>query len=380
MATARTARRAPARQEPVATSHFRGAAGLKRMQEEQERAEARREAAKNRVREPFRFFCGNGETREIVIIDDQPDFFRYEHNLQNPRTKRWDLYLPCIDSTANCPVCSVSERPSYFAMYLTIIDLTPYTNSEGEEIEWSKKLLVVKPAQQKKIMRLFERHGTLRGMVLEMTRDGEKSASIGNDIEFKEFMEDDELAEYVTEYEDKEGKVHEIIGDEPFDYEAIFPEMTEKQLRSYVGGSANAGNREDDDRALGRSSRRNRDDDSDGGDGETRRSARRSRSADSDSDADADDAPRSRRRAAREEPADDDAEPPRRTARRTADDDADADPPQRAARRVASRRGADADADPPFDPDDQDAETDNEPPRRGGATVASRRAALRRGG
>jgi len=406
MATARTARRAPARTEVTGTSQYRGAAGLKKMQEEQDRAEARREAAKNRVREPFRFFCSVGETREIVIVDDSPDFFRYEHQLKDARTKRWSLFTPCIDATANCPVCAASDRPSYYAMYLTIIDLTPYTNADGDEVEWSKKLLVVKPAQQKKIARLYEKHGTLRGMRLEMTRDGEKDASIGGDIEFLDFMEEDELQEFVTEYEDKEGKVHEVIGDEPFDYEAIFPEMTDKQLRALVGGAASTGNREDDDREIGRSSRRRDRDDDD--DPPRRRSARPSRDADQDDD----DAPRSRsarrsrnaetedqddaaesRSERRRAPPDDDVDPPARRGRREAaeaDDDppqrsrttrrseaaeTDDDPPQQPARRAAARRSAPAeDADPA-----DDAGQDADPPRRTGASVASRRAALRRG-
>lgn len=420
MATARTARRAPARNEASGTSQYRGAAGLRRMQEEQERAEARREANKNRVREPFRFFCSVGETREIVIVDDAPDFFRYEHQLKDARTKRWSLFTPCVEATANCPVCAASDRPSYYAMYLTIIDLTPYTNGDGEEVEWSKKLLVVKPAQQKKIARLFEKHGTLRGMRLEMTRDGEKDASIGSDIEFIEFMEDDELAEFVTEYTDKENKTHEIIGDEPYDYEEIFPEMTEKQLRAIVGGAAPIGNREDDDRELGRSNPRRagrggrdadnderdeprrssrrapRDEEGDEGDDRRTRAVTRRRPAADAGDERDDDPPEDRGgRTARRRPVVDDADRParrstrpdpdevdeddrpqrttRRAGRRDPDENAD-DPPQRTAGRRATRRDAD---DPAFEPDDP---PDDPPARRTGGTLAARRAALRRGG
>ena len=63
---------------------------------------------------------------------------------------------------------------------------------------------------------MYEREGTLRGMLLQVTRDSDKDAAIGNDIEFIEFVEDDELAEYVTSYKDQNGKEHEVIGDEPF--------------------------------------------------------------------------------------------------------------------------------------------------------------------
>ena len=242
--------------KPIRTS-YRGAAGRQQMEEEQKRSEARREANKARSNQPFRFWCPAGETRQIVIVDEAPDFFRYEHALKDKRSGRYDIYVPCIDEHANCPVCPAEEKPSYFGMYLTIIDLTPYDNADGDEVEWSKKILLAKPAQQKKINRLYEKHGTLRGMVLDMTRDGKKDAAIGNDIEFVEFMEEDELETYVTEYTDKDGKVHEVVGFEPYDYDEIFPDMAEDQLSKLAGiTGGSVGNRGDDDREIGRRPRR----------------------------------------------------------------------------------------------------------------------------
>jgi len=238
------------------SSGYRGAEGMRKMQEEHERQEAQREASRSQNGMPFRFFVTPGESREIVVIDEQPDFFRYEHNLKNRQSGKWDVFLARIAEQANCPACRDAERPAYFAMYLTVIDLTPFTTRDGDEVEWSKKLLVIKPMQQKKIARLYERHGTLRGMVLQMTRDGDKDAAIGGDIEFIEFMDEDQLDEYVTEYTDQNGTVHEVIGGEVFDYDALFPEPTEEHIRALVGGRAEPGSRADEDRELGRGSRR----------------------------------------------------------------------------------------------------------------------------
>lgn len=232
-----------------ASSGYHGEEGRRRALEEQERAEARREASKSMTGAPFRFFCPVGEQREIIVVDDAPDFFRHEHNLQG-QSGKWDVFTSCIADSANCPVClSNPGKQPYFAMYLTIIDLTPYTNRDGIEVPWSKKLLVVKPQQQKKIQRLYERHGTLRGMVLSMTRDGDKEASIGNDIEFIEFLDEDQLAEYYNTYE-KDGKTIEIVGNEPFDYDAIFPAQTEEMLAALVGGTTNT--YDSHNRAIGR--------------------------------------------------------------------------------------------------------------------------------
>lgn len=242
--------------KPVRSS-FRGAAGRQQMEEEQKRAEVRREMSKNKANQPFRFWVPETQTRQIAIVDDSPDFFRYEHALKDKRSGRYDVFVPCIDEHANCGACEASDKPSYFGMYLTIIDLSPYENSDGDEVEWSKKLLVAKPAQQKKINRLYEKHGTTRGMILDMTRDGKKDAAIGNDIEFVDFMDEEELETYVTEYKDREGKVHEVIGYEPYDYDELFPDMTEEEINNLAGVSGSStGSRSAEDRDLGRRPRR----------------------------------------------------------------------------------------------------------------------------
>ena len=222
------------------------------MEEEQVKAEARNEARKASYGMPFRFFCMPGEgAKEIIIVDEAPDFFRHEHALKNKATGRYDNFTPCIDEHANCPVCATStDRSPYFAMYLTIIDLTPYEGKNGT-VEWTKKLLVAKPSQQKKLMRLYDRHKSLRGMILSLTRDTDKDAAIGNDIEFVEFMDENDLLSYETTYTDKENKEHTVIGHEVFNYDELFPEMSEKQLIALAGGRPQQGSREANRKALG---------------------------------------------------------------------------------------------------------------------------------
>ena len=242
---------------PAASSGYRGAAARERAEAVQAQNEAAREQRQQQGLMPFRFFIPPGESREIIVMDEEPDFFRWEHTLRGP-DGRFNLHVPCIQENDNCPACEEHpNNPAYFGMFLTIVDTTPYVNRDDVEIPWSKKLLVVKPAQQKKITRLFERHGTLRGMVLSMTRDGERDASIGNDIEFIEILDEDALQEYVTEYEDKDRKKHEILGYEPYDYDALFPAMDAEQIAALVGGNVNSRERHernlrDDDRRSSR--------------------------------------------------------------------------------------------------------------------------------
>lgn len=387
-----TARRPVGRSAPVKkSSGYHGAVARAKAQEEEERAAARREMSQQSAGMPFRFFCPVGETRRFIIVDDAPDFFRFEHALKNQATKRWDLFTPCIDEEANCPVCKEAERPAYFAMYLTVIDLEPYINRDGEEVPWSKKLLVVKPAQHKKINRLYEREGTLRGMLVEVTRDSDKDASIGNDIQFVEFVPEEELAEYETVYIDSKNKEHEVIGHEVFDYDELFPAMTEQQLRALVGGRAEPGSREDDERSTGRGAPRGRDwqDDDRGATRGRARPAARGRGAAEEPDDDGadDDAPPARgaRRPAPSRSAPSRAATPAR--RRPVDDDADADaapeddaeqdtPPRTARRGAPAPRSAPARAAAPARRSRSE-DTDDDPPQRGGASLADRRRQLR---
>lgn len=355
------------------------------MEEEQDAQEARSEARRATAGAPFRFFTPVQETREIVIVDDAPDFFRKEHALKVKGSTRYDTFVPCIDEHTNCPACAAAtDRQPAFCMYLTIIDLTGYEGKDGW-VDFSKKLLVVKPTQQKKIMRLYERHKSLRGMVLSMTRDSKEDAAIGNDIEFIEFMDEETLAGYVYSYTDKEDKVHEVDCSVPFDYDEIMPEMTEQQIRAIVGGRPDPGNRAQSDRDL-------REGDDWDREPPPRRAASRRGGRDEDDGA-PEPAPRRAARPAgrRADPDDDDGR--QDNGREVEEDDP---PPARGARRPA-RQVAPAE-DPPFDQDDQQeeeaeparparraapttrraAEAPPERPQRDAGAVANRRASLRR--
>lgn len=322
------------------------------MEEEQEAAEARREAAKNSAGNPYRFYCPVDETRQFVIVDDAPDFYRMEHAVKPRGHQRADVFVPCLDEFCNCPACALSEdRGPYFAMYLTVIDLSGYEGKNGW-VEFSKKLLVVKPMQQKKIMRYYDREKTLRGMVIETTRSSKKESANG-EFEFIEFMDEEELLTYVYTYEDKDGKEHEVDCSVPFDYEAIMPDMTEQQVRAICGGRPDAGNRGATNRDL------------QGDDWDNEPPARRSAS----------------RRGAAQDDHDDDQETAPAPARRGRAAPAREEPAPRSRRPAARQPEADPD-EPPFDPDDDlgdDGQEEAAPPPRRRTAAAAPAAPARRG-
>lgn len=229
---ARRSTRTSKRKSVNNTSRFyRGEEGMKHAEQVKERQDKQRESGGGRV---FRFYVKEGESKEIIILDEKPDFFMWEHNYKEGG--HYGNHAGCCKEWETCPACEeYPDSNSYFGMYLSCIDLTQYTDKQGNEVEFTRKLLVVKPSQHKKFSRLYERHGTLRGMVLEMSRDGKKDAGIGNDIQFQEFIDEDDLAEYIREWEDKDGKVHEEDCSEPYEYTEIFDEPTPENIAAQIG-------------------------------------------------------------------------------------------------------------------------------------------------
>ena len=387
---------------------YRGVDGRRRAEEERERQDALDKQRREQQNQPFRFRVNAGKTAQFIVVDELPDFHRFEHNIKNPRTGKFDIFTGCTKEWDNCPACQAQGRESYYALYLTVIDLTPFETRNGEKVEFSRKLLVVKPAQQKKFYRAYERMKkdgeNMRGALFEVHRDGDKDASIGNDIEYIEHVSEKELKSYTRSWKDQEGKRHTEVCSEVFDYDALFPEPDSDQIRAIVGGEPTAGSRAHEERELGGSSRRasrSRDDDDDDvpatprgrrardededeapARGASRRPSRGKE--DPDADGDADDAPPPRSRRARPDPEDepDDAPPPRRGARAARPDPEDEPPARRTGRtravedeipedevyepparsermgsrtRPAATRGRVAEEDgPPFDTDDDD--------------------------
>jgi hypothetical protein len=376
------------------SSVLRGSEGRKRAEQELERSKERAKQRREQGNMPFRFRVQEGDTTQFVVLDDEPDFFRFEHNLKDPQTGRWSIFTGCVAEFDNCPVCQASGRDSYYAMYLTVLDLTPFKTKDGEKVEFSRKLLVVKPAQQKKFIRAYnkaEQEGrTLRGAIFETSRDTDKDSAIGNDIEFVEFMEEEELSTFKRSWKDREGKKQSEDCSEVYDYDKLFPETTTEELRQMVGAGPAFGSREEEEENLGtrRSKRRAKDDDDDDDYERPALNKRTKKAKDEDDDED-DDRPtrgRSRRRDAEEEEekpsrskrrARDDAdeeeeeeEKPRRSSRRARDEDDEK--PSRSRRASKSDDDDDDGDDSPWDDDDDDA-----PPKGRKAPGVGRRVTAR---
>lgn len=354
----------------------RGAEGRKRVDKELEKQKKKREAARNRTYAPLRFYVPVGETKEIVILDDKPEFFLYEHNTkftEGKRRGRWGNHLICIDEWANCPVCEEYGDPSY-VMFLSVLDFTPYTDKNNVRHEYSRKLLAIKPAQQKKFLRKYEKEGTLRGATFECSRDGDKDAAIGNDIEHTGWMDEEDLETgYIKKFKDREGNRKSENHGEPYDYEALFTEPTEEELQILMGREPQPGSRRESSDTLDEDEDEKGTpwkDDDDGAEEEWESKPRKKRSTRKSAS----------RRKAGDEDEDEEEEKPRRKSRRKSRDDDDDEEEAPRTRRGRSRRSSEEDEEEEEKPRrksrrtsrDDDDEEDDGPPRRG-ARRGSRR-------
>lgn len=309
-------------------SRYRGEEGRRQAQAEQERIRERRAQRQAQGNQPFRFWMPPNSERKVLVLDEQPDFFRYEHAMMNRDSGRNDLYTDCIDEFDTCPVCENSDSRPYYAMYLTVIDLEPYTNKQGEEVEWSRKLFVVKSGMQRAWTREYERNGSLRGKIFTIFRDGDKDPVTGNQIEEdleEEPYTEDEMAEFERSWTDRENRTHTEDCSVCFDYEEIMPEMTSDELLRISGGNPAPGSRQAEEEELG-------------GGGRSRRGSRST----------------TRGRRGRNEETEEEEE-----TTESADDEEGWEEPDA--------------SDPPFDPDENEEETEEEEAPRGRRGRGSRR-------
>lgn len=224
--------------------------GKQRLQNELARQRKRKEEREALGNIPSRFFLKRGTNTSVIVLDDSPSFFRYEHNYMGEGAKFKNMFVECLSESEICPACKAlpDSRP-YYVMILTIIDLTPYVNAQNEEIPFNRKLLAIKSNQQEKFQRkvdaYIKTHGTLRGAIIDIYRsNSETSPASGDDFEFVDFEDVDskEAADYyVRAWRDKAGVDHVETLVDCVDYEEVFPTPTVEELEEMFGIEPPAG-------------------------------------------------------------------------------------------------------------------------------------------
>ena len=163
-------------------------------------------------RDPFRVRLKQGETRRYMLLDRSPTSF-HEHRFQTKRedgSTEWNNYEPCKKkqdlgvNTRDCGVCDRYDKNyPYFVGMHTAMSLTPYFSTAGHEWLFNRYILAARlgspkrPGMLKRLQRLAGRNnGSMRGVIIECHRKGEKCEVIGDEIDIVEVIPEHEILEW----------------------------------------------------------------------------------------------------------------------------------------------------------------------------------------
>jgi len=213
---------------------------------------------------PSRFWVNVDQTERVIILDDDPMMF-WEHKFQ--ANGSWDNYEPCKRNNRMENVCAVCDRfpdkRPYFVGLHTIITLTPNEGKDGRLWCFSRKIFEPKlggkdrPGTLKKLKRLKEQHGHLRGLVIDCYRSGKQTERVGDDITVVEVIEPDAVVAWVkAQLPDHIKRVNERIDDEkkhmtlekflkynpiePYNFEEIIKPRSNADLLTLLGGPSSS--------------------------------------------------------------------------------------------------------------------------------------------
>lgn len=174
--------------------------------EEMKKADAAQQAAWEAASGPQRFWLEKGKEARVTFLDGAvvdgllQSVSWYEHMVPRGAGKKgWDTY-PCTQETEACPICEGGNQPSLVFAF-TIIDHRSWKDKQGKEHTFQKRLFVCKRESfkllQAKALKLMSSEkaidGTLMpakatnglvGVTFDITRIGEKSASVGSDFDY----------------------------------------------------------------------------------------------------------------------------------------------------------------------------------------------------
>jgi len=259
----------------------RGSDAMETLKQEQAKAEARREA--QGPGGVYRFYVGKDTkgkylTHEVAVLDEDARNcpFAHEHTVPGPGNNFSEARTHiCVDEVDNCVLCRAKEQnlgeeykhPTY-SMYVTILDMTPYTVKNGpragEVIEATRKLMVIPQGSVAQFLKIFElcfkMHGTTRGLVMLLTKNQQTDARCGipqmldNGMLF-DLMDDEELDDFANDEVKRDGKVVKQEGEDidPIDYEVALAPPDQKVLRKLYGLPASVGSEEDEEETIGTS-------------------------------------------------------------------------------------------------------------------------------
>ena len=158
-------------------------------------------------KEPQRFYLKQGQTKEIIFVDDVPAVFTEHKVWLNGKYQ----HFTCLKD--QCPLCNIGLRAEK-VFSLTAIDTTPWTDRSGDIHRESLVLFVGKMNVAQILKKEKERQGKLKDLKFSVSRDNQIYAPIvGNS--FTLINDSPQLGESYSpfNYQDilKEKSVNELL-------------------------------------------------------------------------------------------------------------------------------------------------------------------------
>lgn len=216
-----------------------------------QKAAAEQEQRKSEQGKMFRFWLKEKEEARITFVDGDlattgqmegyPDPPRYyEHNLY--LNGSWNNFFFCPEKTNpngddKCPICESGDRPALVSLF-TIIDHRQIQSSKDKNKVYkdTKKLLVAKAQTHELLVKQAIKRKGLAGCTFEVTRVGDKAASVGSMFDFVEKKPVEELQKIyqIEKLDPKTNQKAKVTNFTPADYEKEITFRSGEELKKQV--------------------------------------------------------------------------------------------------------------------------------------------------
>ena len=197
--------------------------------------EKEREQKKQAAGSPYynRFWIPEDVTTKITFLDGKLDedgllmtVSYWEHQVK--QNGSWQNWFVCISESEPCPLCSDGLKSSLVSLF-TVIDHSEFKDKKDEVRSHERKLYVAKGDTFKRLQKKAKNNNGLIGCTFEVSRIGDKSASVGTDFEMLEKVN---YKEFVQKYGLKQnGEEDDRKVARPYNYEGVIPYKDAEALK-----------------------------------------------------------------------------------------------------------------------------------------------------
>jgi len=140
---------------------------------------------------PNLFWVKPDQDVKLILLDDPKMMFYYHSLFVKGDTQAIKMKVACKDGSnpdANplkCPICNAALHDNAigrrFGSVITAIDLTGYTDNDGNHRKHLRRVLLLSHHETKKIMKMAKHYdGSIRGLQVEVSRSQTKASSNGD--------------------------------------------------------------------------------------------------------------------------------------------------------------------------------------------------------